>query len=171
MLKPPQFHLSLIDGSLMSLVKTWVWPDVSIRRKTQSAINEAFGAAIVVTLLSLIFALMPTSSEPDSSDRSVILVACVVFGLLAIGIFLRSRAAAVSALVLFSVIIAFAMLTQGPRLLIVRVVIFLAFLNGVRGTFAYHKLPPKPVGLPSIQQSFQSVRPSPPPNDESSRPS
>jgi hypothetical protein len=103
----------------------------------QSAIRP-FGAAIVVTVLSLIFALMPTSSESDSNDRIVILIACVVFGLLSIGTFLRSRIAAVSALVLFSV------------------------------TFAYHELPPKPVGLPSIQQNFQSVRPVPPSSDESS---
>ncbi len=152
----------------MSLVKSWVWPDVSIRRKAQSVINEVFGAATVVAVLSLIFALTPASSESNSSDRLIILIACVVFGLLCIGIFLRSRIAAASALVLFSVTIAFAMLTQGPRFLIVRAVILFTFLNGVRGTFAYHELPPKPVVLPSIQQSFQSVRPVPPSGNESS---
>jgi hypothetical protein len=141
-------------------------PDVSIRCKAQSAINEAFGAAIVVTVLSLIFALMPTSSESNSNDRLVILIACARFGLLSIGIFLRSRIAVVSALVLFSV--ALAMLTQGPRFLIVRAVFLFAFLNGVCSTFAYYELPPKPVGLPSIQQSFQSVRPVAPSSDESS---
>jgi hypothetical protein len=126
----------------MSLVKSWVWPDVSVRRNAQSFVNEAFGAATVVAVLSLIFALMPTSSESNSSDRLIILIARVVFGLLCIGIFLRSRIPAVSALVLFSVTIAFAILTQGLRLLIVRAVILFAFLNGVRGTFAYHELPP-----------------------------
>ena len=85
----------------MSLVKSWVWPEVSIRRKAQSVINEAFGAATVVAVQSLIFALMSSSSESNSSDRLVILIARVVFGLRCIGIFLRSRIAAVSALVLF----------------------------------------------------------------------
>jgi FtsH-binding integral membrane protein len=136
--------------------------------KRNSAINEAFGAATVVAVLSLIFCLMPTSSESNSSDRLVILIACVVFGLLCIGMFLRSRIAAGSALVLFSVTTAFAMLTQGPRFLIVRTVILFAFLNGVRDTFAYHELSPKPVGLPSIQQSFQAVRAVPPSGDEPS---
>ena len=151
----------------MSLVKSWVGPDVSVRRKAQSFINEVFGAATVVAVLSLIFALMPTSSG-QLQRPPIVLIACVVFGLLCIGIFLRSRIAAVSALVLFSVTIAFAILTQVLRLLIVRAVILFAFLNGVRGSFAYHELPPKPVGLPSIQQSFQSARPVPPSGDESS---
>jgi hypothetical protein len=85
---------------------------------------------------------MPTSSESNSSDRLVILIACVVFGPLCIGMFLRARIAAGSALVLFSVTTAFAMLTQDPRFLIVRTVILFAFLNGVRGIFVYHELPP-----------------------------
>jgi hypothetical protein len=85
---------------------------------------------------------MPTSAESNSSDRFVILIACVVFGLLCIGMFLRSRIAAGSAPVLFSVAIAFARLTQGPRFLIVRTVILFAFLNRLHGTFAYHELPP-----------------------------
>jgi hypothetical protein len=56
---------------------------------------------------------------------------------------LRSRIAPVSALVLVSVTIVFAILTQGPRFLIARAVILFAFLNAVRGTFAYHELPPR----------------------------
>jgi hypothetical protein len=145
----------------MSLVKSWVWPDVSIRCKAQSVINEAFGAAPVVAVLSLIFALMSTSSESNSSDRLVILIARVVFVLRCIGIFLRSRIAAVSAEVLFSVAIAFAMLTQSPRFLVVRAAILFAFLNGVRGTFAYHELSPNRLACPaSSRVSICPCRPS-----------
>ena len=55
----------------MSLVKSWVWPDVSIRRKAQSVINEVFAAATVVAVLSSMFCVMPTSSESNSSGRPV----------------------------------------------------------------------------------------------------
>jgi len=41
-----------------------------------------------------------------------------------------------------------------PQFWAIPLLVTLALLNGVRGTFAYHKLPPRPEGLPSLAQSL-----------------
>jgi len=49
----------------------------------------------------------------------------------------------------------------GPNIGFIPVLVVLAFLHGVRGTFAYHKLPPRPAGLPSLAQSFEALSQNP----------
>jgi hypothetical protein len=43
-------------------------------------------------------------------------------------------------------------------LTVIFVLVALALLAGIRGAFAYHKLPPKPEYLPTIADSFKSVK-------------
>jgi hypothetical protein len=40
---------------------------------------------------------------------------------------------------------------------VIALLIALALFHGVRGTFAYHKLPPLPPGMPSLQESFRAI--------------
>jgi len=55
----------------------------------------------------------------------------------------------------------FVWVTAGPKIGALPVLVTLAFLNGVRGTFAYHKLPPRPEGLPTLAQGFGALERNP----------
>jgi len=54
---------------------------------------------------------------------------------------------------------------EGGRSLVrtnaIPLLITMALLNGVRGTFAYHKLLPRPEGLPSLAESFGALERNP----------
>jgi len=64
-------------------------------------------------------------------------------------------------LVLYLVGRAYAWVKVGPNFGAIPLLVTLALLNGVRGTFAYHKLPPRPEGLPSLAQSFGALERNP----------
>jgi hypothetical protein len=78
-------------------------------------------------------------------DRSA-LIDAVLFGLIAFGIYKLWRTAAVIGLVLFisekifMVAIGFSSPVQSSSALIVALILVVCFVNGVRGTFAFHRL-------------------------------
>jgi len=47
---------------------------------------------------------------------------------------------------------------HGPRGILFAILIGLALLNGVRGTFAYRTLPVAPPGTPSLKETFDAFR-------------
>ena len=142
----------------MGLGAAWFWPNVNNRRFAQNAIQEALWAAVLVSALTAIFTAFLLMSQDETSVSPFGFINSAVFGGLAFGIYRRSRIAAVSAFVLFAADTILQFATTGPRGWIFRGFITLAFFHGVRGTIAYHKLPALPANLPSIEQSFQTVR-------------
>lgn len=139
----------------------WFWPKVSDRKNAQFAINEAFFAAVVVAVLTAIMATVEALKDTGEGFDAEGFANAVLFVGIAFGIYRRSRIAAVSALVLYLIGRGFVWVTTGPKIGALPLLITLAFLNGVRGTFAYHKLPPRPEGLPSLAQSFGALEGSP----------
>jgi hypothetical protein len=142
----------------MGLGAAWFWPNVSNRRFAQNAIQEAFWAAVFVSGLTVAFTVIWLLRSDETDFAQVGFLNSALFGGLAFGIYRRSRVAAISAFVLFAGGTLYQLATTGPAGLVLRGLIALAFFHGVRGTFAYQKLPALPANLPSIEQTFQAVR-------------
>ena len=140
----------------MSWFDDWVWLKVDSRRRAQNAIEEGFWAATFVAVTAAFFVLIDVMKDPDQYAIQGLL-SVIVFGFIAFGIRRRSRAAALIALLLYVSDRVFALISTGHGNLVLPVFITLAFLNAVRGTIAYHRFPPLPANLPSIEQSFQSI--------------
>jgi hypothetical protein len=140
---------------------TWFWPKVSDRKNAQFAITEAFFAAAVVAALTAIFTAVEALKDTAEGLGPEGFVSAIVFAGVGFGIYRRSRIAAVSGLVLYLVGRAYAWVKVGPNFGAIPLLVTLALLNGVRGTFAYHKLPPRPEGLPSLAQSFGALERNP----------
>jgi FtsH-binding integral membrane protein len=151
----------------MSLFAAWFWPKVSDRKNAQFAITEAFCVAAVLALVTALLAtveLMKSTSEGTEADA---FVSALVFGGISYGIYRKSRLCAISGLVLYLASRVYAMATVGSRPGVISLLVALAFLHGVRGTLAYHKLPPRPAGLPSLAQSFEALGRTPAKTNES----
>ena len=63
----------------------------------------------------------------------------ILFAIIAFGIYRMSKIAAVAGLVLFIVVRIDTWIEHGMKNPIITILIALYFINGVRGTFAYHK--------------------------------
>jgi hypothetical protein len=151
----------------MGLGAAWFWPNVSQRRFAQNAIHEAFWAALFVSALTAILTTILLFTPDDSDFAYVGFLNSALFGGLAFGIYRRSRIATLSAFVFFTGGTIYQFAIHGPGGWFFRGLVALAFLNGVRGTIAYRKLPPLPKNLPSVEQSFQAVnQPSPQPEQD-----
>ena len=153
----------------MSLWKQWVWPDVSLRRHAAGAIQEAFWVTLCLSAYRLVWAFILYFSGEAKDGPVRLLLAGLCFGVLAAGLFFRSRVAAFLAFSLYALESFVTMLTH-PGWLALSILIFLALVAGIRGTLAYHRFPPKPKDLPSVEQSFQSLKSPPPSADDSVTP-
>ena len=142
----------------MGLGSAWFWPNVSSRRFAQNAIQEAFWAALFVSVLTAILTVILLVSPNERNFLQIGFLNSALFGGLAFGIYHRSRIAALSAFALFTGGAVYQLATTGPAGLVLRGLIALALFHGVRGTIAYHKFTALPANLPSIEQSFQTVR-------------
>ncbi|MBS1840697.1 MAG: hypothetical protein JSS69_02280 [Acidobacteria bacterium] len=140
----------------MSWTEDWLWPKVDIRRKAQNAIDEGFWAAAFWAGFKGVLALIALLS-PAEGFGLTIGISAAVYASLAFGIRRRSRIVAVFALIIFiaeRLLLGAAMALPNLTLLAFG---SLLFANGVRGTFAYHKFPPLPANIPSVEQSFRAM--------------
>lgn len=141
----------------MSLATAWFWPNVGSRKNALFAIEEAFWIPLALSVFSLVFALVEFLRAQESDFEILGFANGLFFGGIAFGIRRRSRIAATAGFGLFVLSRAFLLPPTGLGSFVIATLIALALLQGVRGTFAYHKLPPLPAGMPSIEQSFQAV--------------
>jgi hypothetical protein len=111
--------------------------------------------------MTAIFLLVIVLKDPEQLAIGDVL-GIVVFAFIAFGIRRRSRAAAFAALILYALDRIYALISGAHGNLVLPVLITLAFLNAVRGALAYHRFPPLPANLPSVEQSFKAMgNPSP----------
>jgi hypothetical protein len=145
----------------MSLLKQWLWPDVSLRRQAQSAIQEAFLVTLAIAAYRLMWVLIPYLRDSESGLNWGGLLDGLCFSALGVGLYFRSRTAAVLSFSLYVAEFLYNFVIVGPQNPIIPALIGLALFAGIRGSFAHQKLPPKPKDLPTIEQSFRSVKPAP----------
>lgn len=123
-----------------SLKERW-WPDITDRETARKVSRQAFWAAIVVVGITVVFATLAAFGTSVAGITPGALLDAAIFGFIAVGIWNMSRVAAVAGLVLFG-LERVLMARDNPRGggLIVAIALLFAFANGVRATFAYHKL-------------------------------
>jgi hypothetical protein len=129
-------------------LKTWFWPNVTIRKNALLAMNEAFwvtvGVAGILAVWNLIEITRPTNETVNYGN----FLLAGVFGLAALGIWSKSRIAAIASFSLFVVMRLLVLFTSGPGGLVLSIVAGIALLQGVRGAIAYYRLTPIPDRTP-----------------------
>ena len=121
----------------------WWWPDVSERDGALKAIKGAWQAAFIVAgLTALIAVIAVVRGAPVAGFDGWALVDASLMALIGWRITKHSRAWAVVALIYWAGVSIAKILSAsaGGPFGIVTVIILLAFVGGVRGTFAVHKL-------------------------------
>jgi hypothetical protein len=119
------------------------WAEIKDRDTAKKAAMQGVGAA---TLVSVVTAIMAVGGWMGAGPGA--LVDAALFGAVAFGIYRMSRAAAVCGLVLYLLERVYAM-SQGSGGGGIMMAIFLtmAFVQSIRGTYAYHGLK---AALPSV---------------------
>ena len=120
----------------------WYWPEITDAESARSAAKLARGAALFcagITLVVTILAIMGVELVQKLGVSAWSLLDVALFLAVAWGIHRMSRTAAVFGLILYALERLFMMLESGPKGIIMTVIFTLAFISGVRGTFAYHR--------------------------------
>jgi hypothetical protein len=124
------------------------WPPVTHREGAKQAAHEGAGAAVFVAAVTGLFsalAIFGVQILPGFSPSS--LVDAGLFAVVAWRVYRLSRAWAVVGLSLFVAEQAYGFYHRGITLtagLVVVIILLLGFIHGVRGTFAYRRLPTQP---------------------------
>jgi hypothetical protein len=124
------------------------WPSVETKSGAKEAAHQGAGAAVFVAAVTALFAVLAIFDIRILAGFSpTALFDAAIFGVAAWRIYRMSRAWAVVGLVGFIFERAFAFYQHGFSAgagIVVGIFILLAFINGVRGTFAFHKLAASP---------------------------
>jgi hypothetical protein len=145
------------SGTLVKPRYIPLWPDVSDLPSAEKAIRCGFGAATLVASVTAVVALLALFlHKPILGIDGGGLVDAAAFAGIAFGICRRSRAAALAGFAMYLGEMTY-IVAQGSdisRGAVMRVLLVLYFLHGVRGTFAYRKLSNQQV--PQSPTSFAS---------------
>ena len=131
--------------------KEWLFPSITNKEKAKQVARQGTWAAGIVALITLVLTVIVISENPALPYNNLPKLDAWafwdvgIFVAIAWGIYKMSRVAAVAGLVIY---IAEQVLIRvsNPKLatngIFFTVLIVIAFINGIRGTFAYHSLPP-----------------------------
>jgi hypothetical protein len=116
----------------------WYWPNVSTSEKSKSAAHQGAIACFVVGIFTAVIMGLNAS-----------LIEALLFVVAGLGIWKLSRFWAVFGLALYLIETVLDEFPSGSRseaagYIVVTIVLTLALITGVRGTFAYHRLHPIP---------------------------
>lgn len=114
------------------------WPTTFDRETAKKTSRQGFWAAVFVSLFTGVMAW----SQPSVFSR-VTLFDAFLFAMIAFGIYRMSRTAAVAGLVLYILEQASAWMEHGFKNPVIAILLVFCFINGIRGTFAYHELAKK----------------------------
>ena len=120
----------------------WIWPDVSTIDGSKWAIRQAFWAAILcvgATVLFAVVGMMGVKVFENLELDAWNLLDAGAFGAIAFGLSRYSRVAAVAGLVLYILERIMMWADVGFKSPIIAIIFTLAFVGGVRGTWAYRK--------------------------------
>jgi len=118
-----------------------LWPTILDRQTARKIAREAFWAAIIVVVITVAFATLAVFGTSLAGIGPAAFVDAAIFGVVAAGIHRMSRVAALAGLIIFGLeklLMIDQMLSLGN--IIMAIALLFAFANGVRATFAYHRL-------------------------------
>ena len=119
----------------------WLWPAVGTQESARSATRQAFWVAVYCASATSVFALLGAFGIqlfPQWKFDLAALADAGMFALIAWGLHKQSRFAAVSGLALYSFETIDRWIAVGPKNPVLAGIFILAFIAGVRGTFAQH---------------------------------
>lgn len=126
----------------MGADKNLWWPSVENRPKAKDTARQGAWAAVTVSVVTAVVATIALISDEEIAGTDAwAYIDAAIFAAIGFGIFRLSRFAATAGLALF-VLQRFVLAFQF-RGLIFAVILTLAFVNGVRGSFTYHELTEK----------------------------
>ena len=124
-------------------MNSW-WPSTATAEEAKGAAHQGAGAAVFVASVTALFSILAIFNIRILSDFSpASLIDAGLFAIVAWRIYRMSRVWAVIGLMGFIAERVYAIYTRGATAAagwVVGMIILLAFVNGVRGTFAYRKL-------------------------------
>jgi len=121
----------------------WVWPNVDTQGGATWATKQAFWAAILVTSVTSGFSLLGAIGVAFVRAWGFdawALIDGIIFGVIAVGLWRHSRVAAWAGLVLYVGERAYMWSTIGVKNPVIAGIFILAFIGGIRGTTALHRL-------------------------------
>lgn len=123
--------------------KNWIWPSVSTLESAKEATRQAFWGAMIcgiATFVVVILAKMEVEGFLKFNLNLSALIDSFLFLIIALGLWKNSRIASVSGLALYLLERVDMWFRYGPTNPIISMLFIMAFINGIRGTFSYHKL-------------------------------
>jgi hypothetical protein len=118
----------------------WAWPEIVDEDSARDAVHMAGGwAGVVAGLTTLLAVISIFGGVSVMGIRAWSLVDAALFGIVAWRIWCGSRAFAVAGLSLYALEVLYGVVTHPPGVGILTIIIMLALINGVRGTFGLHK--------------------------------
>jgi hypothetical protein len=118
----------------------WAWPEIIDEDSARDAAHMAGGWAGVVAGVTTLFAILSVFAGISVMGiRGWSLLDAALFAVVAWRIWCGSRAFAVAGLSLYGLEVLYSVVTHPPGIGILTVIILLALINGVRGTFGLHK--------------------------------
>lgn len=118
----------------------WAWPEIIDEDSARDAAHMAGGWAGVVAGLTTLFAVISiVSGIRVMGINAFSLVDAALFAVVAWQTWRGSRAFAVAGLSLYGLEVLYSVATHPPGVGILTIIILLALINGVRGTFGLHK--------------------------------
>jgi hypothetical protein len=134
----------------------WFWPDVSDLEEAKKACRVAMWCAIVVAGVTCLFAGLAMAGTKLTPVNGSAFLDAAIFAGIAFGLSRYSRIAGVAGFVLF-LIERIYMISQTRSAfgggLFLGIVLLIAFMNGMRGAFAYQKLHTQ-AGVPLASPPF-----------------
>jgi hypothetical protein len=131
----------------------WLWPQITDSESARSAARGGRTAAIICAAVTLVFTMIAISRIKFSQGLGLTVLSLAdvfLFGIVAWGIHRMSRTAAVLGLLLYGA--ERLMAGNATKAIYFTIVLTLLFINGIRGTFAYHQYKTK--GDPAVSDTF-----------------
>jgi len=117
------------------MLKEWFFPPIEDAQEAMKIAHFGVWPALLVAILTVFFAMTGIAAW----EWLWSLTGASVFVLIALGIHLMSRAAALAGLFFLVFMQMNIWLIGQPGNMLVFAVLFILFINSVRGTFAYHQ--------------------------------
>ncbi len=151
-----------------ALSSTSLLPPISDAASARSAARQGVVAAVICAIVTAVFAALAAAGSGFAKNLGLdawAFLDAAIFVAIAVGIWRMSRFAAMCGLLFYLLERVFAWVSQptsAPKGLIVAVFLTLAFVNGVRGTFRFHRISSVQASLPPRQASPSPMPPLPP---------
>jgi len=134
-----------------------LWPTVGDEQAAVLAARQGFHAAVYCSIVTAIFAVLGGFGFKILDFDLSNLTDAALMALLAFGIRRMSRTAALIALLYYVAGRIDLWAEYGSQNPVIAGIFVLMFLSAVRGTFAYHRLKPRPEGLNPLSAADSSA--------------